>query len=79
MFIRPELIFEEKVKIHVLTRAHAGPSLGPGRAQGGPGPEKKLFFLKCLKMISGGGKCVRNHSKASKTSPEVIFERIRMS
>ena len=29
MFIRPELIFEEKVKIHVLTRAHAGPSLGP--------------------------------------------------
>ena len=30
-------------------------------------------------MISGGGKCVRNHSKPSKTSPEVIFERIRMS
>ena len=68
MFIRPELIFEEKVKIHVLTRAHAQPR-----------PDKKVFFLKCLKMISGGGKCVRNHYKPSKTSPEVIFERIRMS
>mgnify|MGYP001194702973 CR=1 FL=1 len=31
MFIRPKLIFEEKVKIHVLDRARAGPSLGPGR------------------------------------------------
>ena len=55
-----------------LTGPGSGPSLsGPG----GPRPDKKLFFLKCLKMISGGGKCVRNHSKPSKTSPEVIFER----
>ena len=33
MFIRPKLIFEEKVKIHVLARARVGPSLGPGRAR----------------------------------------------
>ena len=38
MFIRPKLIFEEKVKIHVLARARVGPSLGPGRAWAGPGP-----------------------------------------
>ena len=33
---------------------------------------------KCFKMISKGGKCFRNHSKPSKTSPEVIFERIHI-
>ena len=60
--------------------ALTGPgSVGPGPSLSGrPRPDKKLFFLKCLKMISGGGKCVRNLSKPSKTPPEVICERIHM-
>ena len=45
MFIRPELIFEEKVKIHVLTRAHAGP--GPSE-----GPENQDMRIRS-NMTSG--------------------------
>ena len=52
MFIRPKLIFEEKVKIHVLTRAHARPSLGPPRRGPSVGPENQDMRIRS-NMTSG--------------------------
>ena len=52
MFIRPKLIFEEKVKIHVLDRARAGPSLGPGRARADPSRENQGLGIRS-NMTSG--------------------------